>query len=153
METEYDQVLRSVSKVKIADQVGDSGEGSRDVDDVVVSCFTEVFDDVTLQFQFIRLPKQIYVWVGCNSAKFGNLYAAASTRPSNTVSVTSVLGGTSDNTGSGIARRLVMKTGLNIILACNIPKNNPLLEAKAEKVLIRKLIDLGYTMSTPLRAT
>ncbi|CAH8381099.1 unnamed protein product [Eruca vesicaria subsp. sativa] len=142
METDYDQVLRSVAQVKIA---GDDG--------VKVSCFTEVLDDVTLHFQIIRLAKQIYVWIGYNSAKFGNLYAAASTRPSNTVSVTSVLGGTSDNTGSGIARRLVMKTGLNIILACNIPKNNPLLEAKAEKMLIRKLIDLGYTMPTPLRAT
>ncbi|KFK36109.1 hypothetical protein AALP_AA4G078900 [Arabis alpina] len=149
METEYDQVLSSVALVKIADQIEDSGDG----DGVKVSCFTEVFDDVTLQFQIIRLAKQIYVWIGCNSAKFGSLYAAASTRPSNTVSVTSVLGGTSDNTGSGIARRLVMKTGLNIILACNIPKNNPLLEAKAEKVLIGKLNDLGYTMSTPLRST
>ncbi|KAG2305134.1 hypothetical protein Bca4012_064198 [Brassica carinata] len=153
METEYDQVLHSVAQVKIADQINDSGDVNRDEDGVKVSCFTEVFDDVTLQFQIIRLTKQIYVWIGYNSAKFGNLYAAASTRPSNTVSVTSVLGGTSDNTGSGIARRLVMKAGLNIILACNIPKNNPLLEAKAEKMLIRKLIDLGYTMPTPLRAT
>lgn len=153
LETEYDQVLRSVAQVNIADQIGESDDVERDGNGVKVSCFTEVFDDVTIQFQIIRLAKQIYVWVGCNSAKFGSLYAAASTRPSNTVSVTSVLGGTSDNTGSGIARRLVLKTGLNIILACNIPKNNPLLEAKAEKVLIRKLIDLGYTMSKPVRAT
>lgn len=108
METGYDQILRSVAQVKIADQIGDYGDG----DGVKVSCFTEVFDDVTLQFQIIRLTKQvpainlawfflflilktsifigtklvliklqIYVWVGCNSAKFGNLYAAASTRP------------------------------------------------------------------------
>ncbi|GLT34738.1 hypothetical protein SLA2020_092370, partial [Shorea laevis] len=59
---------------------------------------------------------------------FGDLYAAASTRPSNTVGVTSILGGSSDNTGSGIARRLVLKPGLNIILACSIPKNSPMLE-------------------------
>ncbi|KAF8094451.1 hypothetical protein N665_0363s0016 [Sinapis alba] len=129
METEYDQVLHYVAQVKIADQINDS-------DSVKVSCFNE-----------------IYIWIGYNSAKFGNLHAATSIWPCNTVSVTSVLGGTSDNTGSGIARRLVMKTGLNIILACNIPKNNPLLEAKAEKMLIAKLIDLGYTLSTPLRAT
>lgn len=71
------------------------------------------------------------------------------------VSVTSILGGNSDNTGSGIARRLgnfvtllgvlknyyfgswfkilclffvVLKTGLNIIMACNIPKNSPMVE-------------------------
>lgn len=70
----------------------------------------------------------------------------------NMVSVTSILGGVSDNTGSGIAHRSgnyynvwylkyyssslwinflcfsVLKTGLNIILACSIPKNSPILE-------------------------
>lgn len=82
---------------------------------------------------------------------------------SNTVSVTSILGGTSDNTGSSMARRLgayhtsflilfwlnswcfllrfyililiicillfsVLRTGLNIVIACNIPKDSPMLE-------------------------
>ncbi|XP_074338263.1 uncharacterized protein LOC141676506 isoform X2 [Apium graveolens] len=50
----------------------------------------------------------------------------------------------SDNTGSGIARRIVIKTGLNVILACNIPKDNPMLEVNAEKRLVQKLIELGY---------
>ncbi|GMP97244.1 hypothetical protein CsSME_00045576 [Camellia sinensis var. sinensis] len=112
---------------------------------VQVTCFTEVLEDVTLHFQIIRLHKQIYAWIGCNSARFGRLYAAAPTRPNNTVSVTNILGGSSDNTGSGIARRLVLKTGLNVILACNIPNNSPMLEADAEKKLVEKLIDLGYT--------
>lgn len=110
-----------------------------------ITCFSELVDDATLHFQIIRFPKQIYAWIGCNSAKFGHLYAAASTRPSNTVSVTNILGGSAENTGSGIARRLVLKTGLNIILACNIPKNSPMLEANAEKKLVEKLISLGYT--------
>ncbi|XP_023157602.1 uncharacterized protein [Zea mays] len=65
-----------------------------------VTCFTEDLHDVVLHFQIVRFSKQIYVWVGCNTAKFGHLYAAATTRPDNRVSVTSVLGGTSDNTGS-----------------------------------------------------
>ncbi|KAF7056309.1 hypothetical protein CFC21_063726 [Triticum aestivum] len=91
---------------------------------------------------------QIYAWIGCNSsAKFGHLYAAAATRPGNGVSVTSVLGGTSDNTGSSMARRLVLKTGLNIILACNIPKDSPMLEAAAERKLVEKLRSLGYIRS------
>lgn len=109
------------------------------------TCFTELVNDVSLHFQIIRFPKQIYVWIGYNSAKLGQLYAAASTRPNNVVSVTSILGGNSDNTGSGIARRLVLKTGLNIIMACNIPKNSPMVEIEAEKILIQKLISLGYT--------
>ncbi|XP_052202874.1 uncharacterized protein LOC127808370 isoform X2 [Diospyros lotus] len=64
--------------------------------------------------------------------------------PHLTVSVTNLLGGTSDNTGSSVARRLVHKTGLNVLLACNIPKNSPTLEAAAEKKLVQKLINLGY---------
>ncbi|KAL5206666.1 hypothetical protein ABZP36_034875 [Zizania latifolia] len=106
------------------DYLGDlSSEGC-----VQITCFTEDLHDVTLHFQIIKFSKQIYVWVGCNTAKFGHLYAAATTRPGNGVSVTSVLGGTSDNTGSGMVRRLVLKTGLNIVLACNIPKDSPMLE-------------------------
>ncbi|URE26053.1 hypothetical protein MUK42_18112 [Musa troglodytarum] len=97
--------------------------------DVQITCFTEDLHDVTLHFQIIKLAKQIFVWIGCNTAKFGHLYAAAITRPNDQAAVTPILGGTSDNTGSGIARRLVLKTGLNIIVACNIPKDSPMLEA------------------------
>ena len=32
-------------------------------------------------------PIQIYVWIGCNSAKLGHLYAAAATRPVDTLSL------------------------------------------------------------------
>lgn len=112
---------------------------------VLITCFSEVVNDVALHFQILRLLKQIYVWIGCDSAKLGRIYAAAPTRPKDMISVTSILGGASDNTGAGIARRLVLKTGLNIILACNIPKNSPMLEAEAEKMLVQKLIQLGYT--------
>ncbi|KAK2450177.1 hypothetical protein P8452_13718 [Trifolium repens] len=109
--------------------------------------FTELVNDVSLHYQIIRFPKQIFVWIGYNSARLGQIYAAASTRPNNVVSVTNILGGNSDNTGSGIARRLVLKTGLNIVMACNIPKNSPMVEIEAEKILIQKLISLGYTKS------
>ncbi|KAK3136276.1 hypothetical protein QOZ80_5BG0430840 [Eleusine coracana subsp. coracana] len=123
-------------------QTGSSGDPSSE--GVQVTCFTEDIHDVTLHFQIIRLSKQIYAWIGCNTAKFGHLYAAATTRPDNRVSVTSVLGGTSDNTGSSMARRLVLKTGLNIVLACNIPKDSPMLEAAAERKLVEKLRGLSY---------
>uniref|UniRef100_I1MHP8 Proteasome assembly chaperone 4 n=1 Tax=Glycine max TaxID=3847 RepID=I1MHP8_SOYBN len=74
-----------------------------------ITTFSELVNDVNLHFQIIRFPKQIYVWIGYNSAKLGHMYAAASTRPNNMVSVTSILGGVSDNTGSGIAHRLVFQ--------------------------------------------
>ncbi|KAJ1290901.1 hypothetical protein BS78_02G278300 [Paspalum vaginatum] len=121
----------------------ESSEGS-----LQITCFTEDLHDVTLHFQIMKFSKQIYVWVGCNTAKFGHLYAAATTRPDNRVSVTSVLGGTSDNTGSSMARRLVLRTGLNIVLACNIPKDSPMLEAAVERKLVEKLKGLGYIEPT-----
>ncbi|WOH07453.1 hypothetical protein DCAR_0726883 [Daucus carota subsp. sativus] len=65
---------------------------------------------------------------------------------SNTVSIASLLAGASDNTGSGIARRIVLKTGIRVILACNIPKEKPhaLGLLNAEKRLVQKLIEIGY---------
>ncbi|PIN19461.1 hypothetical protein CDL12_07864 [Handroanthus impetiginosus] len=128
-----------MTELSIQDTSGE-GDGS-----LQISSFSEISDDVTLHFHIICLHKQIYAWIGCNSAKLGHLYAAAPTRPSNIAGVTSLIGGASDNTGSGIARRLVLKTGLNIVLACNIPKNCPMLEATAEKKLVQKLISMGYT--------
>ncbi|ONK57632.1 uncharacterized protein A4U43_C09F2490 [Asparagus officinalis] len=113
-------------------------------DDVGITCFTENLHDTTIHFQIIKLAKQIFAWIGCNSAKFGHLYAAAPTRPNNMVGVTSLLGGTADNTGSSIARHIVSKTGLSLVLACNIPKDSPMLEAAAERKLLEKLKNLGY---------
>eukprot|EP00268_Persea_americana_P005739 TRINITY_DN1195_c0_g1_i3.p1 TRINITY_DN1195_c0_g1~~TRINITY_DN1195_c0_g1_i3.p1 ORF type:complete len:152 (+),score=35.44 TRINITY_DN1195_c0_g1_i3:303-758(+) len=118
----------TVSLVKPVDEGRSLAQHQAIDDEVEITCFTEDVHDVTLHFQIIRLRKQIYVWIGCNSAKFGNLYAASTTRPNNMVSVASILGGSADNTGSSIAHRLVLKTGLNIVLACNIPKNSPMLE-------------------------
>ncbi|KAB2599237.1 hypothetical protein D8674_009508 [Pyrus ussuriensis x Pyrus communis] len=63
-----------------------------------VTCFSEVVNETAFHLQIIRLPKQIYAWIGCNSAKIGHLYAAAPMRP-----------------------------------------------ADAEKLLVQKLINLGYT--------
>ncbi|XP_068662717.1 uncharacterized protein [Aristolochia californica] len=112
--------------------------------DMEITCFSEDIHDGVLNYQIIRLPKQIYVWIGCNSAKLGHLYAATTTRPNNAPTVTSLRGGSADNTGSTMAGRLVKKTGLSIILACNLPKNAPSLEVRAEKILMGKLRTLGY---------
>ncbi|XP_010275584.1 PREDICTED: uncharacterized protein LOC104610569 isoform X2 [Nelumbo nucifera] len=101
-----------------------SAVSTGDGDGIQITCFTEDLNDVTFHFQIIRLEKQ-----------------------NNAVSVASILGGASDNTGSSIARRIVLKTGLNVILACNIPKNSPMLEADAERKLMEKLKELGYTRS------
>lgn len=135
-------VTDTMNQLKVAED-GEDGSG------VQVTCFSELSNDATLYFQIIRFQNQIYAWIGCNSTKLGDLYAAAPTRPSNTVSVSSLTGGSSDNSGSGIARRIVLKTGINVVLASNIPKNSPMLEAAAERKLVQKLISLGYGKPGP----
>ncbi|XP_057860643.1 uncharacterized protein LOC131069300 isoform X2 [Cryptomeria japonica] len=57
-----------------------AGDRSNNVN-LQLTCFTEEAHDVTLHFQIISLSKQIYIWIGCNSAKLGHLYAGAPTRP------------------------------------------------------------------------
>ncbi|VFR02250.1 unnamed protein product [Cuscuta campestris] len=145
-QTEIVALNDSISNLELtASKKGISASSVEGDNGIQITCFSEVsHDDVNLHFQIICLPKQIYVWIGCNTAKFGHLYAAGPSLSNSAVAVTCLLGGTSDNTGSGIARRLVIKTGLNIIVACNIPKNSPMLEAEAEKKLMEKLISLGY---------
>ncbi|ESW10555.1 hypothetical protein PHAVU_009G219800 [Phaseolus vulgaris] len=138
---------KGIEELKVNKEKGNLHAHEQAQGQLQITTFSELVNDVGLHFQIIRFPKQIYVWIGYNSAKLGHMYAAAPTRPNNSVSVTSLLGGFSDNTGSGIAHRLVLKTGLNIILACSIPKNNPMLEIEAEKILIQKLVSLGYTKS------
>ncbi|KAG0503986.1 hypothetical protein HPP92_004058 [Vanilla planifolia] len=101
-------------------------------------------DETKVTHESLDADVQIYAWVGCNSGKFGHLYAAAPSRISSCVSVASLLGGNADNTGSSMARRLVLKTGLSVVLACNIPKDSPMLEATAERKLIEKFRSLGY---------
>ncbi|GAB4861352.1 hypothetical protein Ancab_036514 [Ancistrocladus abbreviatus] len=127
-----DSVVEGISSLEVDKK--DSG--------IEITCFTDVSDDTTLHFQIIRLDRQIYAWIGCNSAKLGHFYAAVPRR-SNAVSISPIDGSASD-AGSHIAYRLVLRTGLNIVLACNLPKNSPMVEAVAEKKLVEKLISLGY---------
>lgn len=59
-------------------------------DDYVLSLSKQSYQHIMLwvalndricDFSFVFILMQIYVWVGCNTAKFGHLYAAATTRP------------------------------------------------------------------------
>ncbi|KAK4844623.1 hypothetical protein QYF36_022402 [Acer negundo] len=88
-----------------------NGDGSSS-SSVQVTCFTDLVNDVTFHFQIIRLANQALLKHTTN----------------NSMSVSSILGGVSANTGAGIAQRLVLKTGLNVIVVCNITKNSPMLK-------------------------
>jgi len=106
--------------------------------------FSDEFQDANFHFQILQLTDQLYIWIGCNSARMGNLYAALPSRWEKTASVAALVGGGADSTGASMARRLSMKTGWSIILASNIVSNAPSLEAFAEQRLFQELRTLGY---------
>eukprot|EP00252_Welwitschia_mirabilis_P022122 TRINITY_DN5891_c0_g1_i1.p1 TRINITY_DN5891_c0_g1~~TRINITY_DN5891_c0_g1_i1.p1 ORF type:complete len:165 (+),score=31.86 TRINITY_DN5891_c0_g1_i1:186-680(+) len=143
LEEEIAEKLSLQSNVASA-STSDHNEGTSDAQ-IRMTCFSEEAHDAILHFQIISFSKQVYIWIGCNSAKLGYLHAGAFTRPNMNPTVTTLIGGGADSTGAGIARRLVSRTGLNIIVACNIPKDSPMLEALAERLLIQKLNCLGYS--------
>lgn len=107
--------------------------------------FSHEVQDGILHFQILKLDKQLYIWVGCNSAKLGQLYASMPTRFEKIPSLATLIGGSAESVGASIARRLALKTGWSIVLACNLPKNSPNLEAQAEKRLLQELKALEYT--------
>ncbi|GLT79164.1 hypothetical protein SLA2020_506610 [Shorea laevis] len=88
-ESEYDSAsdsnLVSDQSFKLQDQsTNPSTTANAAAGGFEITCFSELVDDATFHFQIILFPKQIYAWIGWSSTKFGDLYAAASTRPSNT---------------------------------------------------------------------
>ncbi|KAG0567223.1 hypothetical protein KC19_7G119800 [Ceratodon purpureus] len=109
--------------------------------------FSDESNDSTFHFQILRLVDQLYVWIGCNSARMGNLFAALPTRWDKTASVAALVGGGAESTGASMARRLSMRTGWSIILSSNLPSNAPVLEAFAEQRLFQELRTLGYVKS------
>jgi len=109
--------------------------------------FSDESNDSTFHFQILQLVDQLYIWIGCNSARMGNLYAALPTKWDKTGSVAALVGGGADSTGASMARRLSMRTGWSIILASNIPSNAPGLEAFAEQRLFQELKTMGYIKS------
>ncbi|BBN01281.1 proteasome assembly chaperone 4 [Marchantia polymorpha subsp. ruderalis] len=110
--------------------------------------FSDEAHDATFHFQILKLTDQLYIWVGCNAARLGHLFAAFPTPFDRTPSLTALIGGGPDNTGASMARRLSMKTGWSIILAINLPSNSPTLEAYAERRLLQELKSLGYAKSS-----
>ncbi|CAM6129780.1 unnamed protein product [Calypogeia fissa] len=106
--------------------------------------FSDEIDEATFHFQILKLTDQLYIWVGCNSARLGHLYASFPSRFDKMPSLTTLIGGGADSVGASMARRLSLKTGWSIILAANIPSNSPTIEAFAEKRLLQELRALGY---------
>ncbi|GAQ86520.1 hypothetical protein KFL_002940060 [Klebsormidium nitens] len=105
---------------------------------IVQRCFSEEASDVVVHFQIIKFEQQYYVWVGCNSAAFGSLYAAVPTKfdPQPSVAQLITKGG---DAGALMAQRLSKRTGCQIFLACSLPSNSSSIEAFAERRILQEI--------------
>ncbi|KAJ7564078.1 hypothetical protein O6H91_02G000300 [Diphasiastrum complanatum] len=107
-------------------------------------CFSDEAHDATFHFQIICLKEQLYIWIGCNSAKLGTVFASIPTPYNTTPSLAALIGGGASSTGGSMARRLAMKTGWSILLASNLPSNALVLESFAERKLFQELKNRGF---------
>ncbi|XP_024545797.1 proteasome assembly chaperone 4-like [Selaginella moellendorffii] len=111
-----------------------------------LTCFSDEAHDASFHFQILCLDKQLYIWIGCNSARLGHLFASIPTPYDKMPSLSALIGGGGANSaGGGIARRLALRTGYSVVLAANLPSNAPSLEGFAERRVLKELQDLGYT--------
>eukprot|EP00897_Mesotaenium_endlicherianum_P001081 jgi/Mesen1/10974/ME000096S10549 len=122
-------------------------EGLQQVDPSEANCFTEDALDSKFYFQIVPLQRQLYVWVGCNTSSMGNVYAAVSTRFDAMPVVSPLIGGGADCPGASMARRLALRAGRSVVLACNMPAKSPTLEAYAERRLLQELRAMGIVQA------
>lgn len=113
--------------------------------------FSEEALDSILHFQIIRLERQVYLWVSCNTPLMGSLCTSIFT-PFDSIPCVSYLigGGGGDSFCASMARRLALKTKISVVLATNIPSNSPSLETFAERRMVQELRVLGIAPPPPL---
>ncbi|KAF5835809.1 hypothetical protein DUNSADRAFT_6843 [Dunaliella salina] len=107
-------------------------------------CFTETAPDATIHCQIIDLGRQVYVWasVGANT-KLNNLYMAIQTPAASTPSVATLLpASAASNEANAFAQRLAMRLKRPVLCSWNIPASEPLLQAIAEKRLLKELKEM-----------
>jgi proteasome assembly chaperone 4 len=101
--------------------------------------FTESAVDSIIHFQILELEDQLYVWIGSGGARMESLHTAMMTKFDNLPVVATHFGEGAVGDGAALAQRLSKKTGKAVSVSCSLPPNTPLLQAVAEKRLIKEL--------------
>ncbi|PSC72300.1 phosphoglycolate phosphatase [Micractinium conductrix] len=102
---------------------------------------SDSYQDTPVYFQIVVLERQIFAWVGVAPPRLANLQLAMPTRLDPLPSATSLLGSADDELAS-MSQRLSKRTGRSVALSVNLPANQPLMRAFAEKRLLQELRQL-----------
>ena len=106
--------------------------------------FSAEAGEEVLLFEVLELEEQLYVWAGVRgSPRLDALHAAAPPRPGAGAgaprAAAALLPGMPGADGLALARRLATKTSKHVVLSCNLPPGEPLLQAIAERRLLQEL--------------
>ncbi|KAL6749888.1 hypothetical protein V8C86DRAFT_2828868 [Haematococcus lacustris] len=102
-------------------------------------CFTECLPEATVHFQLIDMGRQLYIWAGVGRPSLSAMCMAIKTPMTSPPAVATLMDAGASNNGHCVAARLTMKAHKPVLCSWNIPSNNPILEAFAEKRLKAEL--------------
>ncbi|KAL4450043.1 hypothetical protein ABPG77_010712 [Micractinium sp. CCAP 211/92] len=118
---------------------------------LVQHTFSATFqEEQQLFFQLVVLQRQIYAWVGTAPPRLTSLCLAVPTRLDPVPAATSLLPGPSaaDEDLTSMAQRIAKRAGQPVALSVNLPANQPLMRAFAEKRLLQELQTLQLAQHT-----
>jgi len=103
--------------------------------------FTERIPDGIVYFQILELDSQLYIWMSAQGPKMDNLSVAMPQKFDSVPAVSTILGAAqgAGNDIEPLAQRLVMATGESVFLSSSIPPHSSLMQAVAEKRLIKEI--------------
>lgn len=103
-----------------------------------------------LFFQLVVLQRQIFAWVGTAPPRLASLCLATPTRLDPVPAATSLLPGpgAADEDLTSMAQRIAKRVRQSVALSVNLPANQPLMRAFAEKRLLQELQALQLVQQT-----
>lgn len=107
--------------------------------DIKEHTFQDVVQDVRVCVQIIMMKQSCFVWVGSPASSFVNLDVAMQTHMDSVPVCSTLMGGSGDTTGGGLAKRVAMKYKLQAFVSFNLPSTQPLLQAAVEKRVLDEI--------------
>ncbi|KAF0700924.1 Aste57867_8572 [Aphanomyces stellatus] len=103
--------------------------------------FQEEFVDQKFNVQIWLLPNACFVWIGLDGspARMGSMSTAVKTRYDPLPLASSLIGGSGDEVEQQMAQRLVLRTGKQVFVSCNLPEDDMELCAFVERQIVARL--------------
>ncbi|RHY16413.1 hypothetical protein DYB25_006465 [Aphanomyces astaci] len=108
--------------------------------------FKGEFVDQHFSVQIWLLAHACFVWVGLDETPvcMGSMSTAVKTRYDPLPLASSLLGGGADDTEQQMAQRLVLRTGKQVFVSCNLPEDDMELGAYVERAILQRLRDVQF---------